>query len=168
MTEESYSKEKFYQLPQPEELTVRECEDAMGAYLMMFAALGAGLPLPIINLIAAIIYYYINKSKSRFVRFHALQSLLSQIPITILNALAVFWTIRNFFEFSQFNQTYWGYIIMMVIANLLYFAFSIVGAVKARKGRFYYFIFFGRIAYESIYKIENHSTELAINKPPRM
>ena len=31
-------------LPQPQDLTVREKEDAMGAYLMMFAAWGAGSP----------------------------------------------------------------------------------------------------------------------------
>ena len=46
----------YHPLPQPHELSEREKEDAMGAYLMMFAAVGAGLPLPVINLIAAIIY----------------------------------------------------------------------------------------------------------------
>ena len=48
-------------LPQPHEIPTREREDAMGAYLMMFAAWGAGLPLPLLNLVAAIIYFFINK-----------------------------------------------------------------------------------------------------------
>ena len=71
---------EYYPLPQPEEIPEREKEDAMGAYLMMFAAVAIGLPLPIINLIASFIYYYINRKKSRFIHFHSLQSLLSQIP----------------------------------------------------------------------------------------
>ncbi len=81
---------EYYPLEQPEEIETRIREDAMGAYLMMFGALAAGLPLPIINLIAAVVYYYINKGKSRFVRFHALQSLYSQIPTTLMNAGLVY------------------------------------------------------------------------------
>jgi len=72
MTDED---KKYHPVEQPDEIPIREREDAMGAYLMMFAALAAGLPLPIINLIAALVYFYINKGKSRFVRFHSLQSL---------------------------------------------------------------------------------------------
>lgn len=162
--------QQYYPLPQPDELTVRECEDAMGSYLMMFASIGAGLPLPIINLIAAVIYYYINKSNSRFVRFHSLQSLLSQIPLTLLNAVAVFWTLRIiFYSYFSFTDNYKGFIIMLVFANIFYFIFSLVGAVKARKGRFYYFIFFGKVAYESVYRIKEES-ELpeVVNKPPNL
>lgn len=159
---------QYYPLPQPEEVTIREKEDAMGAYLMMFASIGAGLPLPIINLIAAVIYYYINKSNSRFVKFHATQSLLSQIPTSLLNAVAVFWTFRILFSGTlDFNDTYIGYVIMVFIANLLYFIFSIIATVKARKGRFYYFVFFGKLAYEKVYRIteSKHDTPI-LNKPP--
>src|SRR5438477_6013265 len=88
---------EYYPLEQPDELTTREKEDAMGAYLMMFAAIGAGLPLPIINLIAAVIYYFINKSASRFVRFHSYQALIATIPTTLINAGAMFWIIRILF-----------------------------------------------------------------------
>ena len=54
----------YIHLPQPKELTSREKEDAMGAYLMMFAAFAVSIPLPIVNLIAAIIYFYINRKKA--------------------------------------------------------------------------------------------------------
>ncbi len=50
------TKENFNPILQPNEIDILEKEDAMGAYLMMFAALGAGLPLPVLNLVAAIIY----------------------------------------------------------------------------------------------------------------
>ncbi|MBA3899133.1 MAG: DUF4870 domain-containing protein [Bacteroidetes bacterium] len=161
--------ENYHPLPQPDEVTVRECEDAMGAYFMMFAAIGAGLPLPIINLIASIIYYYINKSNSRFVKFHTLQSLISQIPLTILNAVLVFWAFRIFFYASvSYDQTFQGFMIMVILANLSYFIFSIIAAIRARKGRFYYFIFFGKIAYENTFKISTDANNFheIVNKPP--
>jgi len=161
------SNEEYYPLPQPDEVTTREREDAMGGYLMMFAALAVGLPLPIINLIASVVYFYVNKGKSKFVHFHSLHSLLAQIPTTLLNAGFVFWTIRIFFYDWEKSDYYIGYIWMVVIANLLYFIFSIVAAMRARKGRFYYFLFFGRLAYEVVYKVrEGEQKAPAANKPP--
>ena len=161
---------KYYPLPQPEEIPTREREDAMGAYLMMFASLAAGLPLPIINLIASIIYYYINKSKSKFVHFHALQSLYSQIPTSLINAGLVFWTIRIVIVNDvSMSQTYKGYIVMAIIANLIYFIFSIIASIKARKGNFYYFILFGKLAYHHVYVIRSEldtSGKILQNKPP--
>jgi uncharacterized membrane protein len=160
---------EFYPLPQPQDLTTREKEDAMGGYLMMFAALGAGLPLPIINLIAAVIYYYVNKTNSRFVRFHTLQALISQIPTTMMNAVALSWGLRIYFSDSwHFNDVYKGYLVMDVIANLLYFIWGIVGAVKARKGQFYYFILFGKIAYTSVFRIREQEEKQIVNTPPTL
>lgn len=157
---------KYFPIPQPDEIPTREREDAMGAYLMMFAALAAGLPLPILNLIAAIIYYFINRSKSLFVHFHTLQSLYSQIPTSILNIGAVFWTIRIIFFNFELNDLFWGYIGMVVIANLLYFIFSIVACVKARKGRMYYFIFFGKIAFHQVFLDRGIVQKEIVNLPP--
>ena len=42
---------KYHPLPQPDEIEVRVKEDALGAYLMMFATAALGLPLPILNLV---------------------------------------------------------------------------------------------------------------------
>lgn len=166
---------EYYPLPQPGEIPVREREDAMGAYLMMFAAIGAGLPLPIINLIAAIIYYYLNKSKSRFVHFHALQSLLSQAPTTLMNAALIFWTLnRLFYQDCGFRSCpYWdeyvGYIGVAVIANILYFVFSIIAAVRARQGRMYYLVFFGKLSYHHVFRVrENENQSGVMNTPPKI
>lgn len=175
---------QYHIIPQPNEISTRERDDAMGAYLMMFASLAVGLPLPIINLIAAIIYYYVNRKKSRFVHFHALQSLISQIPTSILNASAVFWTFAILFRDESdlvltendvdFNGTfpsiYVGYIIMVIIANLVYIVFSIVAASRAHKGRFYYMLFFGRVAYNYVFSTNNtlhYGQEEVVNQPPR-
>ena len=159
----------YHPLPQPEDIPIREREDAMGAYLMMFASLAMGLPLPIINLIAAIVYYYINKSKSKFVHFHSLQSLYSQIPTSLINAVLVFWTTLVIFKGFNASQEYKAYIIMAIIANLVYFIFSIIASVKARKGKFYYFILFGKLAYQRAYGIkygEGIHEKKTQNKPP--
>jgi uncharacterized membrane protein len=157
----------YHPLPQPEEIPVREREDAMGAYLMMFASIGAGLPLPIINLIAAIVYFFVNKKKSHFVHFHALQSLLSQLPTSLINAGGVFWALRIFIYHWEFSDVFKGYLIMALVANLIYFIFSIIAAVQARKGRMYYMIFFGRISYEYAYKVREESVDKVQNLPPR-
>lgn len=158
---------EYYPLQQPDDLPAREREDAMGAYFMMFASLAAGLPLPIVNLIAAIIYYHINKHKSRFVRFHSLQSLLSQLPVSLLNAGLVVWAISLFKYDFKFDNTFLAYLIVVILANLVYLAFSIVAAVKARKGRMYYFLFFGKLSYEIVYKIKDEGEERIFeNSPP--
>lgn len=161
---------EYYPLPQPEELSNREKDDGMGAYLMMFAAIGAGLPLPLLNLIASIIYYYINRNKSRFVRFHALQSLWSQLPVTLLNSTLVIWFIRIlFFGERIFTSTFMGLIYAAILINIVYFIFSIYAAIQAKKGRFYYFVFFGKLAYHQVYKISDEPEKehiSPVNKPP--
>ncbi len=158
---------EYHQLPQPDEIETRVKEDAMGSYLMMFATSAIGIPLPILNLIAAIIYYYVNRSKGKFVQFHTLQSLWSQIPVTLLNSGLVAWTIVNLVRDLDFSSFYWGYLVMVGVANLVYFIFSIVGAVKARKGLFYYFLFFGKIAYHQVYLIRPERMDSSpVNRPP--
>jgi len=159
---------KYHPLPQPDEIGLREREDSMGAYLMMFATLALGLPLPIINLIAAFIYLYINKKTSRFVHFHSLQSLYSQIPVTLLNAGMVTWLIFILMNDFNFTSEFKGYLIMTGVANLVYFIFSLIAAAKARKGLFYYFIFFGRLAYIRAYRIDNGPVKVLVNKPPTL
>jgi uncharacterized membrane protein len=171
---------QYHPVEQPDDIPIREREDAMGSYLMMFGALAAGLPLPILNLLAAYIYYHINAKKSRFIKFHCLQSLLSQLPTSLLNAGFIFWTIRiilhegnieshDAFEgFGDQTDLYWGYLWTVVGANILYIIFSIIGAVKARKGQFYYFVFFGRLSYHIAYKVKDSDSNTLTheNKPP--
>ncbi len=162
---------EYHDLEQPDELSKKEKEDAMGAYLMMFAAIGAGLPLPVINLIAAVTYYFVQKKNTRFVRFHSLQSLWSQIPTTLVNAGAMYWTLQIFlFDNLETTDMYYGYLIMLVVLNLAYFAFSIVGAVQARNGKMYYFLFFGKLCYHQVYQIKDelYDETRNVNLPPKL
>lgn len=169
--------ESYYVLPQPHELSEREKEDAMGAYLMMFASLATSLPLPIINLIAAVIYYYINRKKGRFIHFNCLQSLLSQLPTTLVNWGLLYWGLQIFFfDNYELSDYFYAYLGFSIIANLVYFIFSLVAAVRARKGIFMYFIFFGPYAYQKVYAKRNRlnydnedfnpEVEQSVNTPP--
>ncbi len=161
---------EFYPLQQPEEIATREKEDAMGAYLMMFAAVAVGLPLPVINLIAAIIYYFVNRKKSKFIHFHSLQALLSQIPTTIINWVAVIWGLGIFFKDDwTITEEFWTYLIFAGLTTFFYFAISIIAAYKARQGKMYYFLFFGKLAYQTAYRvrpIDSTPNTEPINKPP--
>jgi uncharacterized Tic20 family protein len=139
-------------LPQPQELTEREKEDAMGAYLMMFAAWGAGFPLPMIGLIASIIYFHLNKKSSAFTAYHAYQALLTHIPVSVINAIAVIYGFAAvFLEYHRHLFHYSAFLVFAGIWNLLYMVFSIIACIKARKGRFYYFWIFGRLAFAKYY-----------------
>ncbi len=157
-------------LPQPEELSEREKEDAMGAYLMMFAAWGIGLPLPLVNLIASVVYFFVNKKTSKFVAFHSLQSLLSQIPVSCFNSGLIAWLIAAIVSGFVFSTAFFIYLIFVVLINILYIIFSIVALVHARKGRFYYFPLFGGLSFNQYYGAgaENRfrKTEQWENKPP--
>lgn len=160
---------EFYPLPQPSEIPEREKEDAMGAYLMMFAAVAVGLPLPIINLIAAIIYYFVNRKKSRFIHFHCLQALLSNIPTTLINWALVIWGVRIFFTDQVITDEFWAYAIFAGVATLIYFIISLMAAYRARQGKMYYLLFFGKISYEVAYKVrptDNLVPTEPENKPP--
>ena len=155
-------------LLQPEEISSAEKDDAMGAYLMMFAAWAVGLPLPILNLIAAVIYFYVNKKTSRFVAFHSLQSLLSQIPVTLINVVLIVWLLRILFTGMTFTTGFFIYLIVMVLSNSLYVIFSIVALVRAKKGNFFYFPFFGRVAFGRYFGLNAVTLAKPVkeNRPP--
>jgi uncharacterized membrane protein len=157
---------EYYTIPQPDDISQQIKEDAMGSYFMMFATMALGLPLPILNLIAAIIYYYLNRSKDRFVKFHALQSLLSQIPLSMVNGVAVVWGIYLIFNTLHINNNFISYLIFLGIVNIAYIVFSLIGAVKARKGLFYYFLFFGKYSFHIAYQKKETDDTMSVNKPP--
>src|SRR5512137_1316781 len=76
-------------VPQPDEVSKQEKEDAFGSYIMMFA--GTYFPFPLIEILMAAIYYNYHKRKSRFVAFHSWQSLLLQIPVSLVSLGVVVW-----------------------------------------------------------------------------
>lgn len=158
----------FLPVPQPGEISLREKEDAMGAYLMMFAGMAIALPLPLLNLVASFVYLYLNRNKGRFVHFHALQALYSQIPVTLLNIVLLVWLIVCLVNDVTFTPAFKGYAIMVAAVNIVDLVFSLIAAAKARKGLMYYYIFFGRLAYGQAFSARIREEEKPVNYPPRM
>jgi uncharacterized membrane protein len=157
-------------LPQPGDITQREKDDAMASYLMMFASWAVGLPLPLLNLVASVVYYSVNRKGSKFVAFHALQSFLSQVPVSLLNAGAVGWGIGLLVKGNAAGdlRPFIGYVFFAAAVNILYLVFSIVALVQANKGRFYYLPFFGRLSFDRHYGPASVERERPawVNRPP--
>lgn len=120
-----------------------EMEQASWAYLMTLMVGFIGLPLPIINLLGTLLYIFLNASKSPFVRFHQFQAFFSQIPIVIMNAVGLNWTIRILFFDLPFTHLYFGYIGTAFLLNLIDFVFNMIAATRVRKGHWYSFPAFG-------------------------
>ena len=74
-----------------------EREYASNGYIMSLVAIMAGLPIPVVNLIASVIFFLANRKATYFVRWHATQSLLSQLSVVAFNSTAFWWTISIFF-----------------------------------------------------------------------
>ncbi len=117
---------------------------------MMFASLAIGVPIPLLNLIASVIYFLVNRKTSSFVAFHALQALLTHIPVVILNAGVVAWLIANLVTHAPWAAFLW-FLFFTILVNLTYIVWSIVALVNASKGRFFYMPVFGRISVARYY-----------------
>lgn len=133
--------------PDPAGITGREREEASNGYVLTLMTVMVGLPFPIINLIACMLYFFLIKSKSPFVRFHAFQAMTSQAFIIVMNSIALTWTLKVIFTEQDVTNLYLGYIITIVIFNLGDYIINIIAAVKARKGKMMVFTFFGTMAY---------------------
>jgi uncharacterized membrane protein len=73
--------------------TEHEREKASNSYLMSLVAVIAGLPLPIINLLATFFFYLANRKSTYFVRWHCIQALLSQMVLLFANSYSFWWTV---------------------------------------------------------------------------
>lgn len=113
-----------------------EREKAANSYLMSVVAVIAGLPLPIINLIATFFFWFSHRKDSFFVRWHSLQSLLSQVILLGINSYSFWWTVSIFLlqDGEKITNHYIAYMIMVFIVNVIEFVSTIYTAVKVRKG----------------------------------
>jgi uncharacterized Tic20 family protein len=125
---------------QPEE---HETESASNSYLMSLLAIVVGLPLPIINLIATLIFYLSNRKSTHFVRWHCTQALLSQLSMLFINSYGFWWTVSILFTDEAITNTYIAYILVLLIFNLTEFIATIYTAIQVRKGHHVSWWFYG-------------------------
>ncbi len=111
-----------------------ETERASNSYLMSLIAFVAGMPLPIVNLIATFIFFLGNLRSSPFVRWHCTQALLSQASMLVINSVAFWWTISILFYGELITNDYIAYLIVAFLFNLTEFIATIYTAIQVRKG----------------------------------
>lgn len=131
-----------------------EYEQASNSYLMSVVSVMAGTFIPIVNFIAAVIFYLGSRKSSYFVRWHAIQSALGQLVLIPFNSFAFAWTLRvllNGFPPEEFRtrmsgeeffidnildapSAYWLYIIFVLLLNVIEFFVTIFAAINVRKG----------------------------------
>lgn len=122
-----------------------EREKASNSYLMSLVAGVAGLPLPIINLIATFFFYVANRNKPYFVRWHCTQALLSQFALFFMNSYSFWWTVSILFGDVKFTNEYFAYVLTVIVVNVIELISTIYAAVQVRKGIHVKFFFFSGV-----------------------
>jgi uncharacterized membrane protein len=102
---------------------------------MSVVAIMAGLPLPIINLIATLLFYFGNRKKSHFIRWHCTQAVLMQLSLFIINSISLSWTMAIIFGPKHLSNYYFAYLITVVLFNLVDLFVTINIASKIRNGK---------------------------------
>lgn len=115
----------------PEE---HEAEKASNSYLMSMIAVIAGLPLPIFNLIATLIFYLGNRKSTWFVRWHCTQALISQFSLFFINSAGFWWTIAILFTDEVITNRYIAYVFTIIIFNLAELGATIYTSILTRRG----------------------------------
>lgn len=111
-----------------------EREKAANSYLMSLMAAMVGLPLPIVNMLATIIFYLANRKRTYYVRWHCTQALISQIPLYFTNTVLFWWTVRLLLGYESLASFYFAYLFTVVLFNVIDYIATIYSAVKVRKG----------------------------------
>lgn len=122
-----------------------ETERASHSYIMSLLAIIGGLPLPVINLLATLIFYLANRKSSWFVRWHCTQALLSQSSMLIINTIGVVWSLMILFGDHETSNGYIAYAITALLFNISEFIATIYAAVRTGKGQHVEFWFFGKL-----------------------
>jgi hypothetical protein len=111
-----------------------EAEKASNSYLMSLIAVIAGLPFPIINLLATVLFYLGNRTGPYFVRWHCIQALLSQFSLLFMNSFGFWWSISIIFSSELISNQYISYIITALVFNIIEFIATVFTAIRTRKG----------------------------------
>jgi uncharacterized Tic20 family protein len=120
-----------------------ESEKASNSYLMSLIAVIAGLPFPIINLLATFFFWIGNRKGTYFVRWHSLQALLSQFSLFVINSFGFWWTISVIFTEKDVSNEYIAYLITLLVFNVTDLIATIDSSVKTRKGIHVSWLFYG-------------------------
>ena len=120
-----------------------DLERASNGYLMSLVVLMAGLPLPVINLLATTFFFIANRKSNYFVRWHCMQALLAQISLFLMNTTGLYWTLHIVFGSKNVTNTYIAYLITIFLFNAAEFFAFMYTAIVVRKGKHVQWFFYG-------------------------
>ncbi|MBP6184741.1 MAG: DUF4870 domain-containing protein [Saprospiraceae bacterium] len=126
--------------------TDHEAEKASNGYLMSLIAVMAGLPLPILNLLATFIFYLHQRKGTAFVQWHARQALFSQVALICINSPGFYWTMSILFGKTEISNAYIAYMLLIILINLSEFIATIYTMIQVRQGRHVSWWLFGDLA----------------------
>lgn len=124
-----------------------EKEKASNSYLMSLVAFMAGMPLPIVNLLASVFFFFGNRKGTYFVRWHCTQALVSQLSIFFLNSYGFWWVVSIVFWNGQATNSFFAYLILIFLVNLTEFIATIYTAIQTRKGIHVEWWFYGNLTH---------------------
>jgi uncharacterized membrane protein len=122
-----------------------ELERASNSYLVSLVAVVAGLPIPLLNLVASLIFLLGNQKSTPFVKWHAMHSFLSQIVLFLFNSFAFWSTLAIVFSKAEVNYLYISYMVFVVLYNIFEFISTIYLGIQTRKGIHVEILFFGTL-----------------------
>jgi len=119
-----------------------ECEQASNAYVMSLVALMAGMPLPIVNLIASFIFYLGNRKGTYYVRWYSAQALVIQATLFFMNSYGMYWSLSIVFGGVHVTNQYIAYMLTILSINLVEFISVIYTAIRLRNGGYVHWWFY--------------------------
>jgi len=122
-----------------------EAEKASNSYLMSLVAVVAGLPFPIVNMLATMFFYISNRKGTYFVRWHCLQAFYSQLALLPVNSISFWWTVSILFGDEKVTNQYFAYLFTVILFNAAEFISTMYAAIQTRKGKHVEFLFFGSL-----------------------
>ena len=111
-----------------------EAESASNAYLLSLVLLVGGAPLPILNLLASVIFFFGARRSAPFVRWHSTQALLGQLLLIPINSTFMWMTISLLFGHRELDDFYVGWGVVMFALNAAELGASVYAAIKVRQG----------------------------------
>lgn len=114
---------------------------------MSMIAIMVGMPLPVINLLATLLFYLGNRRASLFVRWHCMQALLSQLTIFAMNSIAFTWTMRILFGNLVPTDQYFAYLFTIALFNIIEMVTTVIAASRVRNGKHVSWWFWGPLTH---------------------
>lgn len=111
-----------------------EAESASNAYLLSLVLLVGGAPLPILNLLASVIFFFGARRSAPFSRWHSTQALVGQLLLIPINSTFMWMTISLLFGRRELDDFYVGWGLVMIGLNVAELIASIYAAVRTRRG----------------------------------